>query len=92
MSTDSNPEAPDDQDIVPELKKYQVNLSLTDLFTTLHERPRLVVEAAAAQQASQPGLLAGLNRTSCSTCSASANWPPSCAKSSIRSIRSTQKP
>ena len=60
MSTDSNPEL-DDQDIVPELKKYQVNLSLTDLFTTLHERPRLVVEAAAAQQASQPGLLGGLN-------------------------------
>jgi len=60
MSTDSNPEL-DDQDIVPELKKYQVNLSLTDLFTTLHERPRLVVEAFTAQQSTQPGLLGGLN-------------------------------
>ena len=72
MSTDSNPEL-DDQDIVPELKKYQVNLSLTDLFTTLHERPRLVVEAAAAQQASQPACSPDSTRTSCSTCSASAN-------------------
>ena len=58
MSTDSNPEL-DDQDIVPTLKKFQVNLSLTDLFTTLHERPRLVVESA--QASTQPSLLAGIN-------------------------------
>jgi hypothetical protein len=57
MSTD-NTEL-DEQDDVPTLKKYQVNLTLTDLFTTLVERPRFVVEAARSATAQQ-GVLPSL--------------------------------
>ena len=63
MATDTTP-GPDDQDVVPELKKYSVNLTLGDLFTTLSERPRVIVQAAQADQGTttaQPTLLPSLH-------------------------------